>query len=129
MRYIGLDLAQTTSHKALVIDEGGQVITPVMSVKTSAISLELLFQHAREGTPADEPLIVVMEPTGMTWFPTATAPITTSAMVSLAKVRPSAAGCEAASQNSRESSRTAAIPNVIQSPFDDVVCMMKPPYS
>jgi transposase len=71
MRYIGLDLAQTTSHKALVIDEGGQVIAPVLSVKTSAISLELLFQHAREGAPTDEPLIVVMEPTGMAWFPIA----------------------------------------------------------
>ena len=71
MRYIGLDLAQTTSHKALVIDEGGQVVTPVLSVKTSAISLELLFAHAREGAPADEPLIVVMEPTGMAWFPIA----------------------------------------------------------
>ena len=71
MRYIGLDLAQTTSHKALVIDEGGQVVTPVLSVKTSAISLVLLFEHAREGAPAEEPLIVVMEPTGMAWFPIA----------------------------------------------------------
>ena len=71
MRYIGLDLAQTTSHKAVVIDEGGQVITPVLSVKTSAISLVLLFEHAREGAPAEEPLIVVMEPTGMAWFPIA----------------------------------------------------------
>jgi len=71
MRFIGLDLAQSTSHKAVVIDEGGQVITPVLSVKTSAIGLEQPFQRAREGAPADEPLIVVMEPTGMAWFPIA----------------------------------------------------------
>ena len=55
----------------MVIDEQGQAITPVLSVKTSALSLEQLFHRAREGAPADEPLVVVMEPTGMAWFPVA----------------------------------------------------------
>jgi transposase len=71
MRYIGLDLALATSHKAVVIDEQGQDITPVLSVETSARSLEQLFHRAREGTRSDEPLVVVMEPTGMGWFPVA----------------------------------------------------------
>jgi transposase len=71
MRYIGLDLALTTAHKAVVIDEQAQAITSVLSVKTSAAALEQLFQCAREGAPADEPLVVVMEPTGMAWFPIA----------------------------------------------------------
>jgi len=71
MRYIGLDLALTTAHKAIVIDDRGQAITPVLSVQTSAAGLEQLFRRAREGCPADEPLVVVMEPTGMAWFPVA----------------------------------------------------------
>lgn len=71
MRYIGLDLALATVHKAVVIDEQGQDVTPVLSVETSALSLEQLFHRAREGARSDEPLVVVMEPTGMSWFPVA----------------------------------------------------------
>ena len=71
MRYIGLDLALTTAHKAVVIDEKGQAITNIMSIKAAATALEELFQRARAGAPADEPLVVVMEPTGMAWFPVA----------------------------------------------------------
>jgi transposase len=71
MRYIGLDLALVAVHKALVIDEQGRDVTPVLSVKTSALALEQLFQRAREGATPDEALVVVMEPTGMAWFPIA----------------------------------------------------------
>jgi transposase len=71
MRYIGLDLALTTAHKALVLDERGQAITAALSVSTSAMALEQLFRRAREGAPEDEPLVVVMEPTGMAWLPIA----------------------------------------------------------
>jgi transposase len=71
MRYIGLDLALTTAHKALVMDDRGQALTVVLSVNTSAVALEELFRRAREGTAEDEPLAVVMEPTGMAWFPVA----------------------------------------------------------
>ena len=71
MRYIGLDLALTTAHKAVVIDEKGQTITNILSVKATATALEELFQCAREGVPADEPLVLIMEPTGMAWFPVA----------------------------------------------------------
>jgi transposase len=71
MRYIGLDLALTTAHKALVLDERGQAITAALSVSTSATALEQLFRCAREGAPEDEPLVVVMEPTGMAWLPIA----------------------------------------------------------
>jgi len=71
MRYIGLDLALTTAHKAVVLDEKGQAITNVISVKATATALEQLFQCARETAPEDEPLVVVMEPTGMAWFPVA----------------------------------------------------------
>ena len=71
MRYIGLDLALTTAHKALVIDEQGQAVPTVVRVTSSATALEQLFQCAREGAPEDEPLVVVMEPTGMARLPIA----------------------------------------------------------
>ncbi len=71
MRYIGLDLALTTDHKAVVMDERARSLTPVLNVGTSAKRLEQLFQRAREGAAPNEPLVVVMEPTGMAWFPIA----------------------------------------------------------
>ncbi len=71
MRYIGLDLALTTAHKAIVMDARGQALTPVLKVSTSATDLDGLFARAREGAAAEEPLTVVMEPTGMIWFPVA----------------------------------------------------------
>jgi transposase len=71
MRYIGLDLALTTAHKAIVMDDRGRPLTPVLKVSTRAAELEKLFVRAREGASCDEPLTVVTEPTGMAWFPVA----------------------------------------------------------
>lgn len=71
MRYIGLDLALTTNHKAIVMDDRGRALTPVISLTTSAADLEKLFARAFEGAAPDEPLSVIMEPTGMAWFPVA----------------------------------------------------------
>ena len=71
MRYIGLDLALTTTHKALVVDAQGRAQTSVISVSTTPADLEALFARARENAPGDEPLAVVMEPTSMAWFPVA----------------------------------------------------------
>lgn len=71
MRYIGLDLALTLSHKAIVMDDRGRALTPVLKVNTSAMALEQLLVRAREGASPDEPLTVVTEPTGMAWFPVA----------------------------------------------------------
>jgi transposase len=71
MRYIGLDLALTTAHQAIVMDDRGQALPPVLKVNTTAAALEKLFVRAREGAACDEPLTVVTEPTGMAWFPVA----------------------------------------------------------
>lgn len=60
MRYIGLDLALTTDHKALVIDDRGQAITAVLRVNTSAATLEQLFRSTPEGAPEDEPLYSIL---------------------------------------------------------------------
>lgn len=71
MRIIGLDLALTAEHKALIADARGQPLAPVMRLRTSASDLERLFQRAREATAPDEPVLLIMEPTGMAWFPVA----------------------------------------------------------
>ncbi len=70
MRTIGIDLAIRRDHKAVVADEQGRFLTPVLSLSTQAQALDWLLARAREGAPAG-PLQVVMEPTGLAWFPLA----------------------------------------------------------
>src|SRR5918997_1492167 len=70
MRTIGIDLALTAAHKAVVADAQGRFLTPVFSFHTTPADLERLLARARNGAP-DTPLQVVMEPTGMAWFPIA----------------------------------------------------------
>ena len=70
MRTIGIDLALTAAHKAVVADAQGHCLTPVFTFHTTRADLERLLARAREGAP-DTPLQVVMEPTGMAWFPIA----------------------------------------------------------
>ncbi|MDQ5850991.1 MAG: IS110 family transposase [Chloroflexota bacterium] len=70
MRTIGIDLALTSAHKAVVADTQGRFLTPVFTFHTTPDDLEHLLARAREDAP-DTPLQVVMEPTGMAWFPIA----------------------------------------------------------
>jgi hypothetical protein len=67
MRIIGLDLAITAAHRAVVADEQGQFITPVLRVHSRARELDKLLARARGGR-SDEEIWVVIEPTGMAWF-------------------------------------------------------------
>lgn len=71
MRIIGLDLALTAEHKALLADARGQPLAPILRLRTTVSDLERLFQRAREGSAPDEPVLLIMEPTGMAWFPVA----------------------------------------------------------
>jgi transposase len=71
LRIIGLDLAITSPHKAIVMDEAGNRLTPVLELTTWASELAGLLQRARAGAAADLPLVVVMEPTGLAWVPVA----------------------------------------------------------
>ena len=64
MRTIGIDLALTTAHKALVADAQGRFLTPGFSFHTTPADLERLPARARAGNPAT-PLQVVMELSGM----------------------------------------------------------------
>jgi len=67
---IGLDLAVEATHKAVVTDEQGRFVTPVLSLHTQPGELDQLLTRARNGLQERE-LRVVMEPTGMAWFPVA----------------------------------------------------------
>jgi len=71
MRIIGLDLAITSAHKAVVAEETGKFLTPVFTVATWPKDLAAMLCRARQGAAADLPLTVVMEPTGLAWLPVA----------------------------------------------------------
>lgn len=71
MRTIGIDLAINATHKAVVADEQGKVITPVIRLETSPEDLEALLGRAQEEVDEEEPLRIVMEPTGLAWLPVA----------------------------------------------------------
>jgi len=71
MRIIGLDLAITSQHKAVVMDEGGKFLTPVFQVSTWPEALAGMLERARAGVEGTYPLAVVMEPTGLAWLPVA----------------------------------------------------------
>ena len=70
MRTIGLDLAVQTAHKAVVLDEHGHFCTPLLTVHTQPSELDQLLARARDGASSAE-VQIVMEPTGMAWFPVA----------------------------------------------------------
>ncbi len=70
MHTIGIDLAVKGEHKAVVVNEGGRFISPVLNCRTTPEALAHLLAAARRGNESDE-LQVVMEPTGMAWFPVA----------------------------------------------------------
>ncbi len=71
MRIIGMDLAVTGAHKAVVMSEQGAYMSPVLSLRTEPEDLARLLKRAREGAPPDEPVSVVMESTGHAWLPVA----------------------------------------------------------
>lgn len=70
MRIIGIDLAVNSPHKAMVVDESGKFLTRVIEFATDVRDLEQLLAAARIEAPGCE-VKVVMEPTGMAWFPIA----------------------------------------------------------
>ena len=70
MRTIGIDLGVTSQHKAIIVDERGGYVSPVLRVCTDPASLRHLMEVAQEGNP-DGKLQAVLEPTGMAWLPVA----------------------------------------------------------
>jgi len=70
MRIIGIDLAVKSAHKAVIADETGRFVSKVIEFATDVRDLEQLLVQAR-GQNEQEVVKVVMEPTGMAWFPIA----------------------------------------------------------
>lgn len=70
MRTIGIDLSVKGEHKAVIVDERGRFVSPVLRFRTEPASMIKLLEAAQEGN-ADGQLQAVLEPTGMAWFPVA----------------------------------------------------------
>jgi transposase len=71
MRTLGIDLAISGLHQAVIADELGRAIGHPFRFGTDATQLDELLHRGRAGTKEDEPLRVVMEPTGLSWLPVA----------------------------------------------------------
>jgi transposase len=71
MRTIGIDLAITGPHQAVIVDERGLAIGHAFRFVTDPADLEELLRRARKGADENERLRVVMEPTGLSWLPVA----------------------------------------------------------
>jgi transposase len=69
MRIIGIDLATTAKHQAIVVNERSRFITPVIRFETRVADLERLRARALQGARQEEELVVVMEATDINWYP------------------------------------------------------------
>jgi len=69
MRIIGIDLGVTAKHRAIIVDERSQFISPVIQFETQLAELERLRARALEGADPDCSLVVVMEATNIVWYP------------------------------------------------------------
>jgi transposase len=70
MKTIGMDLGVKGEHKSMVVDDHGRFVGPLRHFGTEAEAIGKVLEEARKGDP-QEGLQVVMEPTGMSWFPVA----------------------------------------------------------
>lgn len=69
-RIIGIDLAVTAAHKAVVLDQAGnKFATPLRSYHTDPADLDRLLASARAGARQGVRLKAVLEATGMAWYP------------------------------------------------------------
>jgi len=69
MRIIGIDLATTAKHRAIIADGRSQFISSLIKFDTRLTDLERLRTRALAGTTASEELVVVMEATDINWYP------------------------------------------------------------
>ena len=67
MRTIGIDLSVCGEHKAIIANEQGRFVVPVLTFHTEPASMRRLIGLAQKGN-TDEQVQAVMEPTGMAWF-------------------------------------------------------------
>jgi len=71
MRIIGIDLATTAKHRAIIADGRSRFISPLIKFDTRPADLERLRTRALAGAAPGEELVVVMEATDINWYPVA----------------------------------------------------------
>jgi transposase len=69
MRILGIDLAVTARHRAILADERGQFISRLLKFRTCEADLDRVYATARKGMTPDKPLVVVLEATDIVWYP------------------------------------------------------------
>lgn len=69
MRVIGIDLAVKAKHRAIIGDDRGQYISPVIQLNSCLVDLDKLRSRALQGADPGCPLVVVMEATDIIWYP------------------------------------------------------------
>lgn len=71
MRIIGIDLATTAKHRAIIADGESHFISSLLKLDTQLADLERLRVRALQEAGPEEELVVVMEATDITWYPVA----------------------------------------------------------
>jgi hypothetical protein len=107
MRSIGIDLAITGTHKAVIVDEGGRAIGRPFRFGADPAELDELLRRARVDAGEDEALQVVMKPTDLSWFPVASYLIQRDVTVYLVNTQPATASRKFDGQPTK-SDRTSA---------------------
>ena len=68
-RIIGIDLAVTAAHKAIVLDQASNTyVSPVLTFHTDPADLDDVLDRARAGTSEPVHLQAVLEATAMSWY-------------------------------------------------------------
>ena len=68
-RIIGIDLAVTAAHKAIVLDQASNAyVSPLLTFHTDPAQLDHLLETARATAPQPLRLQAVLEATGMAWY-------------------------------------------------------------
>jgi transposase len=71
VRIIGIDLATTARHRAIIADGRNRFISPLLKFHTQLADLERLRARALQDAGPEEELVVVMEATDINWYPVA----------------------------------------------------------
>jgi transposase len=72
-RIIGIDLAVTAQHKAIVLDPArDEFIGRPISFRAYPAEMDKLLLRARQGADEEVNLVAILEATGMAWYPVAT---------------------------------------------------------
>jgi len=68
-RIIGIDLAVTAAHKAIVLDQSSnRFVSKLLSFHTDPVAIDRVLRAARAETSDDLQLVAVLEATGMAWY-------------------------------------------------------------